>query len=259
MIFKLSFIVFEYTPNEEQNKGKSDTKPRFTPLCFCYILNSMNINVAIICLFLPLVLLFPIFKSATPGFHIRYGLIGVLTGLAALIPIVVIQFAFAKTIEVHNLSSMLLSALFINGVIEEGSKMLCMAAIPSKKQDVGAFLACAILAGFTAGSIESVIYMIHDGSMQWQALRLFSAVLIHPFCAGLGALFVRFCRHRQPKIPAVFFAVMLHGLYDFFTSLGFPFKYFAIITILFSALEVHTWYARLCRLEHPERYIEQEN
>ena len=216
----------------------------------------MNINVAIICLFIPLILLFPLFKSATPNFHIRYGLIAALSGIFALVPIVIAQFLTGKIIKVHNLSSLLFSALIVNGVVEEGAKMLCMAMIPNKKQEAPAFLACAIIAGFTVGSVESVIYMIHSGSMDWQIPRLLSAVLIHTFCAGLGALFVRFCRHKKPKIPAVFFAVVLHGLYDFFTGIGFPFKYFAIVTILFAALEVHTWYVRMCRLEHPERYLD---
>ena len=216
----------------------------------------MSINVAIICLFLPLLLLFPIFKSATPGFHIRYGLISLLAGLLALVPIVIAQTAAGKFIKITNLSSMLFSAIVINGIMEEGGKMLCSIAIPNKKQEAPAFLACAVIAGMAAGSAESLVYMIHSPSMKIQIARLFSAVLIHTFCAALGALFVRFCRHKKPKIPAVFFAITLHALYDFFTGLGFPFKYFSIITILFAALEVHTWYARLCRLEHPERYSE---
>ena len=218
----------------------------------------MNINVAIISLFVPLMLLFPIFKSSVEGFHIRYGLLSVLAGLFALIPIVVIQFFIGKNISVTNLSSMLLSAFLINGVAEEGAKMLCMIPLATRKQEVPPYLACAAIMGFTVGSIESVIYMLHGDALKWQALRLLSAVLIHTFCACLGSLFVRFARHGKPKIPAVFFAVTLHALYDFFTGLGFPFKYFAIITILFVALETHTWYARLCRYEHPERYIEEE-
>ena len=213
----------------------------------------MNINVAIISLFVPLILLFPIFKSSVKGFHIRYALLCVLLGLLALIPIVIIQFLLGKNISVSNLSSMLLSAFLINGVAEEGAKMLCVIPISTKKHDVSAFLSYAAIIGFTVGSIESLIYMLHGEAIKWQAMRLFSAVLIHTFCACIGSLFVRFARHKKPKIPAIFFAISLHALYDFFTALGYPFKYFAIITILFAALETHTWYARLCRYEHPEQ------
>ena len=218
----------------------------------------MNINVAIFILFLPILILLPIFKSAISGFHIRYALLALLAGLLAICPIVIVQFFIGKNLAISNLSSLLLSALIINGVAEEGAKMLCMLLIPNKRQDVHSYLACAVLAGLTVGAMESVIYMIHGDSMKWQMARFFSAVLIHTFCATLGALFIRFSRHGKPKIPAVFFAVVLHALYDFFTGLGFPFKYFAIIAILFAALETHTWYARLCRYEHPELYLDEE-
>ena len=73
--------------------------------------------------------------------------------------------------------------------------------IPGKKKDAVTFIICALIAGFSIGTFETVVYMLMYGT-ESIILRYVTAVLIHTFCAGLSGLYVwTFKQKKQGAYP----------------------------------------------------------
>ena len=140
-----------------------------------------------------------------------------------------------------NLPGRLIKGLLINGIIEESAKMAFLFLLPAKKSKLSAFFSYAVLCGLTLGCLETLIYLIYGNRSI--TLRLFTAVVMHTFCAGLSGLFVYCIKRRQELadksllwLPFAL-AVLFHGLYNYFAGIYGTLHYFAYAVIAATILE----------------------
>ncbi len=200
----------------------------------------MNIAAAAALCFIPLLTAFLCFALLAKDFKIGKGLLACILGIIAVVPIAALQF-FLDSRNVFSASgpaSILLSALILNGLIEESIKAALLCAMPSKRVQY------SILSGLTLACFESLIYLI--SGYENIRLRLFTAVLIHVACAVLDGLFAFSLRRKKPDVAPFLYAVVLHGLYNYFAGFGEHSPYFPIsfAVIAFAAIECRIHYKK---------------
>ncbi|MCI1209107.1 MAG: PrsW family intramembrane metalloprotease [Treponema sp.] len=221
----------------------------------------MNIYAALVLCFIPFVTAFILAKILVPQLKIRYELWGTLIALLSVIPIVFIQFTLHDLpfFNSRTYLSLLLTAVIFNGLIEEMAKMIFMLLLPSKRQQLSAFFATAVICGFAFGSFESVIYFLKElqkitatgTSLLYNQifLRMFTSVIIHAVCAGFSGLYIWSYRIHQPHISPFLWAAVLHGLYNFFSFFTSDIKWFSIAALLFALTECRLWYKRIAETD----------
>lgn len=215
----------------------------------------MNIYALLALSLVPVAAVFLLLVILVPGLKIRYALWACTLGVITVFPAAFVQYYVLNLPIFYSttLLNLLVTAVVFNGLIEEAFKMLFIAAIPQKKMSLPAFFACAVLSGLTLGSIESIIYLIKEigaalfplGAKDLLKLlfsRMFTSVIIHTLCAGLSGLYLWLFRRKTRKIMPFFWAVILHGCYNFFAGFKSGFYLFSIVAILFAALECRIWY-----------------
>jgi hypothetical protein len=216
----------------------------------------MNIYAPITLCFILYLTVFIVFAISVPEIKIQYEIKSSLLGLLAVFPITIIEF-FVLNLPIftsHTFFSVMITALLFNGFIEETSKMLFMVLLPAKKVSLQVFFSLSLLCGLALGSFESVIYLFKHlqeigtsgtaSVFQLITVRMFTSVIIHSFCAGLSGLTVWSFRKKATEITPFVYAVVLHGLYNFFAGFTSSYRYFSIVVILFSAAECRIWYKR---------------
>ena len=216
----------------------------------------MNLYAILGISFIPAVLFFVLSKILNPNLKFRHGILSCVLGIITIFPASFIQFFLFK-LEVFSgttFSSVMITAIVFNGLIEETIKMLFLCAVPQKKQTLSAFFCCAIIYGLSAGGFESVVYIIRKFQeiplVSGQEIitnllirRIFSAQAIHAFCAGLSGLYLWNFRHSKSKsITPFIFAVLLHGIYNFFAGFTSGFRWLSFIAIIFAAVECRIFY-----------------
>ena len=82
--------------------------------------------------FIPLIAMFICIAVLTKGFKVWKGLLSCVLGLAAVIPIAIMQMFVGGLLSAKNLFGVLISALIVNGLIEEAIKMVFMFLLPAK-------------------------------------------------------------------------------------------------------------------------------
>ncbi len=215
----------------------------------------MNLYAFLALCFIPLVAGFIVLKILLPHLKVRYCLWSCVLSIVAVLPIAFIQY-FVLNLPVFNTNtfiSLMVTAIIFNGLIEETVKMFFLALIPQKKLTLSCFLACCLLFGLTLGSFESVIYLVKriqetglpeelKGAFKLIVMRMFTAVLIHTFCAGLSGLYLWLFRHKRNNVLPFLYAVLLHGIYNFFAAFTTGYRWFSIVAILFALLECRIWW-----------------
>ena len=215
----------------------------------------MNLYALLGISFIPAALFFALAVILNKELKIRYCLLAALLALVTVIPTSLIQF-YVLGLPIftgYTFASVMITAILFNGLIEETMKMLFLCLIPQKKQVLGAFFCCVILYGLTVGGFESVIYIIRKfQEIQGQGGkeivlsllidRIFTAQAIHVFCAGLSGLYIWNFRHNKKNILPFIYAVLLHGIYNFFASFSSIYHWLAIVAILFAAVECRIFY-----------------
>ena len=73
--------------------------------------------------FIPLIAMFICIAVMAKGFKLWKGLLACILGLAAVIPIAIMQLFVGALISAKNLQGSLISAIVVNGLIEESIKM----------------------------------------------------------------------------------------------------------------------------------------
>lgn len=191
--------------------------------------------------------------------NIIHQIIAILLGLAAVLPISLIQFYMPDIFGFINypLMATLLKSILLYGLIEEVIKMLLIIPLPHKDYKELNFLLLAFLAGLSFGCFESLVYFLdHLQMAKYKGadllygsifVRIFSADIIHMACTGLSGLFLFSWREKNKKFSIILTAITLHGLYDFFVGFQNNFKWFAVPVILLALIE--------CRII----YINQKN
>lgn len=206
--------------------------------------------------FVPLIIAVLVF---TLSFKLKFShqLIAILLGLIAVLPISFIQY-FLPDIPLFNtipLLKTLLKSLILYGLVEELIKMLLAYPLPHRNYKLLNFLLLSFVMGLALGCFESVVYYFdhlqkaHEKGAQLLygmiAARIFSSDIIHMCCMGLSGLFIFSNRQKQSKFSCFIFAVLLHGVYDFFV--GFPnnLKWFGIVVVLLTIAECRIKYVSL--------------
>lgn len=202
----------------------------------------MNIYASIAVCFIPLITVFVCLVLLVDNFQIKWGLLSCLLGLFAVVPIAAIQFGVQHLsfFQVETLDAVLIQALIINGLIEESIKMGLLFVLPAKKMNFIPFFACAFLCGLSVGCFESVIYLI--SGYENIGLRMITAVVIHTCCAGLSGAFVWSVRSKKVHCMPFIFAVISHGVYNYFAGFPSGIRYFSVAVILFALIECRVWY-----------------
>ena len=206
--------------------------------------------------FVPLILAIVIFST---GFKLKitHQLIAVLLGLAAVLPISVIQY-FMPAIPGLKISPVLyalLKSLFLYGFIEEVFKTLFLLPLPHKNSSRLEFLLLAFVAGLALGCFESVVYYFDHLQIANSrgatllygqiGVRIFTADIIHMTCTGLCGLFIYSCRNKPRHISCLISAILLHGIYDFFAGFSSSLRWFSIAVVLMAIAECRIKYISL--------------
>ncbi|HAO29761.1 MAG TPA: hypothetical protein DCQ43_00285 [Treponema sp.] len=197
----------------------------------------MNLYASIAICFIPLVALTLCLILLVREIKVVHVLLSALLGLLTVIPIALLQMLVERIplFEAQTLGAVLVHSLIINGLIEETLKMCFLFLLPAKKYDVWKFLFCAMLSGLALGCFESVIYLV--SGYENIGLRLVTAVMLHTSCAGLGGIFVWSIKNNRTKILPFIFAIVLHGVYNYFAGFSTSIRWFSIIIIVLAFIE----------------------
>ncbi len=189
-------------------------------------------------------------------FKIKFSheLIAVLLGLAAVLPISVIQFFLPSFQILQNMPVLhsLLKSVLLYGLVEELIKMFLVIPLPHKDYTPLNFLLLAFVMGLSVGCFESVVYYLdklqiassRGASLLYGQifLRIFSSDVIHMSCTGLGALFIFSWRNKPRKFSIIAVAILIHGFYDFFAGFQNNLRWFAIPVVLLGLIECRIIY-----------------
>lgn len=210
----------------------------------------------LLCL-VPLVATFLLLAILVPGISVFREFLAVLAGLVAFIPIVILQYALLGSLQKCMRASLFLSiihSLIFFGLVEEGMKTASLLILKSRGETLRNFFAYSILAGMSLGCFESVVYLltalgtrpqVSAEFLQMIFLRMATALVIHTLCAGLGGLCVFCSKNIRRNFSPLVFAILIHGIYDFFVAFDSPLKYFSVAVILLAVLECRIFYLRI--------------
>ena len=126
---------------------------------------------------------------------------------------------------------------------------------PAKNISLKHMFLYSLLAGLFLGCFESVIYIINsiqkasarsgEVLLYMIYLRSFTSIIIHTFAAGLVGMFVYAAKRKQLRFSALGYAVVLHGIYDFFAIMPSPLNLFSYVAIILLIVECRIVYLRL--------------
>lgn len=147
-----------------------------------------------------------------------------LFGVLSIIPAAIIELLFsaAGINENQSFLTTLIYAFLIVAVTEELCKFFILKRYAYRKADFnepfdGIVYAMMISMGFA--TLENILYVASSG-IGTAVLRMFSAVPLHAVCAVFMGYYVgkaKFSRNKTGNLlTGIFFAVLIHGLYDFF-------------------------------------------
>lgn len=225
--------------------------------------------------FIPMAVFFVLLKLFVSGQKFRYLLLACLLGFIAVLPAAFVQLYFrdAKIFNTNEIVYVLLTALLLNGLIEESVKTVVLGFFPHKKLTLGAFFSACLMFGLTFGTLESIVYLINhiqevqinpaetsafSEALKFLLLRMGTAVLIHTACAGLGGLFWWRMRSKSFTLMPFVYAVVLHGIYNYFAGMKGNFWWLSIVAVLFALLECRVFYTSITANENPFPVIKEK-
>lgn len=206
--------------------------------------------------FIPLIIAVLVFTFA---FKLKFShqLIAILLGLVAVFPISFIQYFLPGLPFLNNspVLKILLESLILYGFVEELLKMLLALPLPHKNYTTLNFLLLAFIMGLALGCFESVVYYFEHlqkanakGAQLLYgmiAARIFSSDIIHMCCMGLSGLYIYSKRLKKSHISYFIYAVLIHGVYDFFARFPNNLKWFSLAVVLLSIVECRIKYTVL--------------
>ena len=220
----------------------------------------------IVLCFVPLIFAI-ILIAAVYKLKITHILIAVLLGLAAVLPISIIQYFIPDLSGLFSSPILfsLIQSLVIYGFIEESFKTLLLLPLPHKLYDgdeekgLRNFLLLSFVMGLSLGCFESVVYYFDHLQIANSrgatllygqiAVRIFTADVIHMMCTGLCGLFIYTSRNKPARVSCFVTAVLLHGIYDFFAGFSGGLRWFAIAVVLMSIAECRIKYSSLKNID----------
>ncbi len=196
---------------------------------------------------IPLVVLFICLALLVHDFKCTKGLWACLLGLIAVIPSVLLHMFFIEAggFPVSTLVALLFEMLLV-ALIEESMKFAVMFAMPARKTELSAFLSYSMLCGFSLGCFETLVYILTGRTGGLSIVTRLPAMLIHLACTGLAGLTVYSIRKKSVKILPFLFAVLFHGVYNYFEHFKDDFRqYFAFVVVLIALFECKIQYSNL--------------
>lgn len=205
----------------------------------------MNIIASVAVCFIPLIAIFVCLAMMIKNFKVPYGLLSCLLGLLSIIPIAAVQLFIDKSgvLKVTTLTSVLLEAIVLNGIVEECIKMGLLFFLPATKTNLKTFFCYCLLCGLAVGCFETLIYLI--SGYENISLRMLTAVVIHVTCTGLSGLFVYSVRNKMAHVKPLICAILFHGIYNYFAGFSSSIKWFAIAVIFIAIIECRICYKTL--------------
>ena len=216
----------------------------------------LSIVLPIILCFIPLIAGFLIFTFAFKS-NAGHLSIAVLLGLAAVLPISVIQF-FLPSLNILTSQPILreiLKSLLLYGLVEEILKCVFVLPLPKKDKSALEFLLLTFTMGLALGCFESIVYYLdhlqmannRNATLLYGQIfaRIFSSDIIHMTCTGLCGLFIYAIRNKRPAVACLISAVVIHGLYDFFAGFQNALRWFAVAAILLAIAECRIKYSSI--------------
>ena len=198
---------------------------------------------------IPLVVLFVCLRLLVQDFNSAKGLWACILGLVAVIPCVLLHMFFIDSggLPYQSLVGLLLEML-LGALIEESVKFAVMFGMPARKNSLLLFLSYSMLCGFSLGCFETLVYIltgkINAGGLTF-VWRL-PPMLLHLACTGLAGLTVYSIRKKSVKILPFLFAVLFHGVYNYFEHFGDDFRqYFAYVVVIIALFECRIQYANM--------------
>ncbi|MGL4982231.1 MAG: PrsW family glutamic-type intramembrane protease [Treponemataceae bacterium] len=157
-------------------------------------------------------------------------------GFLACIPIIALASLFSlpvKTSFFYSFTGVLFKSFFINGLIEESCKLFFLLFLFKAEYSKKKFIYLVIILGLALGGFETLVYAIKNVNTLF--IRVATAVLLHGITCGLSACFYYALKTKTDKKSFHFFlfAILTHGFYNFFNSLGTFFFFFALVAIFF--------------------------
>ncbi|MEE3410891.1 MAG: PrsW family glutamic-type intramembrane protease [Treponema sp.] len=222
----------------------------------------MNVYAPIILCFVPFVTMFALFTILVPKISVVKELIASLAGLLALIPITLAQFLIPgmRLFGQSSAGGILLYSIVFLGLVEECFKALLLFIVGAKEEKLSCWFCYSLLAGMIFGCFESVIYFFlniqtigHGVTLNLIYLRMFTAVLVHTLCAGLGGFTVYYFKNIRRNVWPLLNAVLIHGLYDYFVSFDTYVKFFCIIVILSAAIKCRVCFLQIAEEERNKK------
>lgn len=204
-----------------------------------------NFYSSILICVVPLVAVYLCLTFMMKDFKWWRGLIAVGLGFVAVVPIAAIQMFMDRNgfFSGNSVSSVLMSALVVSGILEETIKLALLFCMPVKNVEQKVFFSCGLLMGLSLACFEAFIYLI--SGYEKIGLRFATSVLIHLTCAGLSSLVVYCIKNRKWYVAPFLFAVVLHGVYAYFAGFYTPIKYFSLAVIAVALLECRTRYVKV--------------
>jgi protease PrsW len=147
-----------------------------------------------------------------------------LFGVLSVIPAAIIELIFnaAGINENQGVLKTMIYAFLIVAVTEEICKFFILKRYAYRKAEFnepfdGIVYAVMISMGFA--TLENILYVTSSG-IGTAVLRMFSAVPLHAVCAVFMGYYVGKAKFSKNKtghlLTGIFFAILIHGLYDFF-------------------------------------------
>lgn len=216
----------------------------------------LSVILPVILCFLPLIAAFFVFAFGLKQ-KVSHLFIAILIGLAAVLPISVIQF-FLPSINI--LTSMpilraILKSLLLYGLVEEILKTVFLLPLPKKDKTALDFLLLAFTTGLALGCFESVVYYLdhlqmannRNATLLYGSIfaRILSSDIIHMTCTGLCGLFIYSVRNKKNCVTCILSAVFIHGFYDFFAGFQNNLRWFAVFAILLAIVECRLKYSTI--------------
>ena len=222
----------------------------------------MNVYAPIILCFVPFVTMFALLTILVPKISVVKELVASLAGLLALIPITLAQFLIPgmRLFGQSSAGGILLYSIVFLGLVEECFKALLLFIVGAKEEKIGCWFCYSLLAGMIFGCFESVIYFFlniqtigHGVTLNLIYLRMFTAVLVHTLCAGLGGFTVYYFKNIRRNVWPLLNAILIHGLYDYFVSFDTYVKFFCIIVILSAAIKCRVCFLQIAEEERNKK------
>ncbi len=173
---------------------------------------------------------------------------GILASVTAfLIRVAAMQIPFYPS---NKLLSILVISIFAKSFPAILVKMIIFMLVPKKNKTFAHFFNCILLIALPFASFDFAWWILRKDV--FQAIATF---FMQGFSTILAGYFIWSLKHYVRHFLPVIYAFVLQGIFYFFISFTFPFRYISIAAVLFAMVESRLWYVILN--EEYEKRIEK--